>query len=244
MTRTHLAAALFLLLNAAVPAALRAGDNGTAVSQSLVSEVTEPIVFGPAAPRPGQPGPRIAPALIVMAGAKVWSVIENGRPSAQLATAYASAIPAFSVNWDDLAGWKKVTRRYRYSVDSTLQGRAVDVLYEVSFCYGELAHEDGRKGGYIVNFTVRPVKIDLKWGWKLSMEAAMSDPMNVGTGARPVAWLNSNLKWNVSGPLKRPEVTVNSISVTGAGAMSDPGAQSVPVPEAPGEGRAAGVAWY
>lgn len=241
--------AFCLLFNAAAPAALRAGEEEASAAVELISEKVEPVVFSETGSWPGQPeDQRIAvpAALIIMAGAKVWSVIVNGRPTAQMATAYASAIPAFSFNWDDLTGWKKVTRQYRYSVDSALQGRAVDIFYEVSFCYGEIPGEDGGlKGSYIANFTVKPSKIDLKWGWKVSLDAAMSDPMNIGTKAHPVAWLNSDLKWRVSGPLKRPVITVNSMTVTGTGSFTDPGAQAVAMPPVPMEEvRVPEVSWY
>ncbi len=250
MKNLTLLLALLLSAQALLPAAALAADDETSARVELLSEVARPVVFSDTAAQPAQDTRfAVTGALIIMAGAKVWSVIVNGRPSAQLATAYASAIPGFSFNWENLTGWKQVTRRYAYTVDSKLQGRAVDIVYEVSFCYGDIPSPDGHKGSYIANFTIKPVKIDLKWGWKVSLDAAMSDPMNVGSAISPVAWLNSDLKWRVSGPLKRPEITVNSFTAIGTGSFTAPGdVQSVAMPPVPAEEvrstGPAGVSWY
>jgi hypothetical protein len=162
-------------------------------------------------------------AVIIMAGAKVWNVIMDNRPSADLATAYASAIPSFSFNWDDLRDWSKVTKKYRFAVDTKLQGRAVDIVYEVSFFHGAIPSPGPqlRKGHYITNFTVKPETIALKWGWKVSMETSISDPMNVGTGAQPVAWLKADMKWRYAKPLEdKPAIGLESLSVDGLGRLS------------------------
>lgn len=167
----------------------------------------------------------VVPAvLIVMAGAKAWNVIMDNRPTADLDSAYASAIPGFDFNWDNLKDWRKVTKKYRYTIDNKLQGRAVDITYEVSYYYGSLPTPgaEGLKGHYLANFTVKPLDINLKWGWKIGLEVSMSDPMNVGTAAEPVAWLNADLKWRYAKPLStEPKIGLNSLSVDGLGTLSE-----------------------
>lgn len=167
----------------------------------------------------------VVPAvLIVLAGAKVWNVIIDNRPTANLDSAYASAIPGFDFNWSNLRDWRKVTKKYRYTIDKKFQGRAVDITYEVAFFHGALATPgtEGLKGHYIANFTVKPLDINLKWGWKVGLEISMSDPMNVGTAAEPVAWLNADLKWRYAKPLNtKPEIGLNSLSVDGLGTLSE-----------------------
>lgn len=241
---------LCLLLNAAAPAAAGQENGGCAATTTLISETSEPVVFGEngTVRPPAQDGRFVVTgALVVMAGSKLWKVIVNGRPSVQLGTAYASAIPSFSFNWDDLSGWKKVTRRYRFAVDSKLQGRAVDVLYEVAFYHGEIPGPDpALKGAYIANFTIKPIKIDVKWGWELYMETSMADPMNIGSAGKPVALLTSNLLWRYSGPLRRPTVSVNPVNVTGTGTITSQSSEAIPVPlpeQAPGDDKDAAVAW-
>ncbi|OGR45021.1 MAG: hypothetical protein A2X35_06400 [Elusimicrobia bacterium GWA2_61_42] len=227
-----------LLTSAALPAA---ADQDTRQSTELIGETSAPLTAAEA--RAFFAGPAkddrvlvVPAAMIVIAGAKVWKVIINNRPSADLATAYASAIPSFSFNWGDLQGWRKVTKKYRFAIDTKLQGRAVDIVYEVSFFHGAIpaSKTPFREGHYITNFTVKPQSIDLKWGWKVSLETAISDPMNVGTGAAPVAWLKADLKWRYAKPLEdKPKIGLESLSVDGLGRLTEfnTGALSVsPVP--------------
>jgi len=212
---------LCLLLPAAAPAA------DLSPSTEIISESSSPLSEAEA--RAFFCGPEdddriivIPAAIIIMAGAKVWSVIMDNRPSANLASAYASAIPGFQFNWDDLKDWRKVTKKYRFAIDTKLQGRAVDITYEVSFFHGAVPTPgtQGLNGRYIANFTVKPEDIKLKWGWKVSLEAAMSDPMNIGTAAEPVAWLNADLKWKYAKPLSTdPEIGMNTLSVDGLGKL-------------------------
>lgn len=167
--------------------------------------------------------PVIAAGLIIMAGAKAWNVIINGRPAADLASAYASAIPGFQYNWDEVTGWQKVTRKYRFTMENFIQGRAVDIVYEVSFLHGPIAIPGSvRKGRYIANFMVKPEAIDLKWGWKVSLEALMSHPMNIGTSDSPVAALTADLKWQYVKPFStEPKIGINSVSVDGNGNLEE-----------------------
>jgi len=214
-----------LSLSLAAPAAW-AGEPEYDQKTVLLSETSVPLTRAEAAELfPGPAGDdriAIAPVLIVMAGFKVWNVIVNGRPSADLASAYASAIPGFAFDWDTLKDWRKVTRKYRFTADNFIQGRAMDIVYEVSFFHGAVPTPGaaGRKGHYITNFTVKPLQTHLKWGWKVSMEVAMSDPMNVGSKEEPVAWLNADLKWQYKKPLGG-DIGVNSITIDGTGKLTE-----------------------
>ncbi|MDP2866580.1 MAG: hypothetical protein Q8O90_10070, partial [Elusimicrobiota bacterium] len=223
-----IALCLSLLAPPAAPAAAAALE--TTERTELISETSAPLTKEEAqAFFPGAPGDDgrflVVPAvLIVMAGAKVWNVIMDNRPTADLDSAYASAIPGFDFNWADLKDWRKITKKYRYTIDKKLQGRAVDITYEVAFFHGSVATPgtEGLKGHYIANFTVKPLDINLKWGWKVGLEVSMSDPMNIGVAAEPVAWLNADLKWRYAKPLSTdPKIGMNSLSIDGLGALSE-----------------------
>ena len=221
--------ALCLSLLAPLAAPLAAAGLETAENTELLSETSAPLTKEEAqAFFPGVPygdDRLVVPAiLIIMAGAKVWNVIMDNRPTADLDSAYASAIPGFDFNWADLKDWRKVTKKYRYTIDKKLQGRAVDITYEVAYFHGSVPTPgtEGLKGHYIANFTVKPLDINLKWGWKVGLEVSMSDPMNVGTAAEPVAWLNADLKWRYAKPLStEPKLGLNSLSVDGLGTLSE-----------------------
>lgn len=227
-----------------IPAASMAApvDLDASHRTQFLGETSEPLSEAEAYAFFAGPGadpdrPLIIPAaLIIMAGAKVWNVIMDNRPSADLASAYASAIPGFDFNWADLKDWRKVTKKYRYTIDTKLQGRAVDITYEVAFFHGSVPTpgSDRLKGHYIANFTVKPAEIKLKWGWKVALEVSMSDPMNVGTPTEPVAWLNADLKWRYSKPLStEPKIGLHSITVDALGSLSDNNYKGLNLPPPP-----------
>lgn len=195
----------------------------------LLSEISRPLGRADAEAFLGAAGkdrmPVIAAGLIIMAGAKAWNVIVNGRPSADLASAYASAIPGFQFNWEDLGGWKKVTKKYRFTMDNKIQGRAVDIVYEVSFFHGAIPLPGTgrlRNGHYIANFMVKPEAINLKWGWKVSLDVLLSHPMNIGTSEEPVAMLSADLNWKYVKPFSTtPKFGMDSVSVDGLGKLAE-----------------------
>lgn len=218
--------AILLSLSLLVPAlpAFASEPDDVIRRTELLSEKSEPVSPADAAALAGAArGDKavFVPALIILAGAKAWNVIVKGRPSADLASAYASAIPGFQFNWDDLNGWQKVTRKYRFRMGNAIQGDdAVDITYEVSFFHGSLAIPGSRvaKGHYIANFVIKPENINMKWGWKVSLSASMSDPMNIGTAEEPVAMLNADLKWQYTKPFTSiPKIGMDSVAVDGLG---------------------------
>lgn len=220
--------ALFALSTALPAFAQSPAEQEFTEKTELLSEVTAPLSPAEAGALMRQADrkdrlPVIAAGLIIMAGAKAWNVIINGRPAADLASAYASAIPGFQYNWDEVTGWQKVTRKYRFTMENFIQGRAVDIVYEVSFLHGPIAIPGSvRKGRYIANFMVKPEAIDLKWGWKVSLEALMSHPMNIGASDSPVAALTADLKWQYVKPFStEPKIGVNSVSVDGNGNLEE-----------------------
>lgn len=230
------------LLSLSLAAPAFAAEPELRQTTTLLSETVTPLTQAdvaamfPGAPRPDDERIVIAPVMIVLAGAKVWNVIVKGRPSADLASAYASAIPGFSFDWNDIAGWKKVTRRYRFQMGNWVQGDdAVDITYAVTFFYGTLiAPGTAQKGHYIANFVIKPEAINLKWGWKVSLTAAMSDPMNVGTPEEPVAMLNADLKWQYTKPFGSiPDIGMDSVAVDGQGGLQTSAAGRLNLPPVP-----------
>jgi len=214
-----------LALSLAVPSAW-AGGGAEKQTTTLLSETSAPLTAREAAALfPGPAGDdriAIAPVIIIMAGAKLWNVIVNGRPSADLASAYASAIPGFQFNWNDMSDWKKVTRRYRFVMGNAIQGQdAVDIVYETSYYHGSLATPGSsplRRGHYIANFVVKPETIKMKWGWKVSLSVLMSNPMNIGTAEEPTALLEADLKWLFAKPFSdEPKIGMETMSVDGLG---------------------------
>ena len=183
----------------------------TVTSAETVSDVTEKDVFTPATG-----DDRVAAGAIVNGGVQAWNVINSGKPDANLSSSYASAIPGFSFNWANYSGWKKKEVVYTYTVTNLMQIDVISIKYAVSYFYNgqnlatagktgtdplsALAQRDSVKGHYITNFTVRPLTMNIKWGWKFSLNVRMSDPMNIATSDDPVAYLQADLNHITSTP--------------------------------------------
>lgn len=183
----------------------------TVTSEETVRDLTEKDFF----PVPLRSGEKAAGA-IVNGGVQAWNVINSGAPDASLSSSYASAIPGFSFNWANYSGWKKKEVVYTYTVTNLMQVDVIKIKYAVSFFYNGqnltsaskpstdpvsvLAQRNPVAGHYITNFTVRPLAMNVKWGWKFSLNVRMSDPMNIASSENPVAYLQSDLNYIVSTP--------------------------------------------
>jgi len=193
---------------------------------------------------------------IVNAGMAAWSVINSGAPSGSYSSAYASAIPGFSFNWGNVTGWTGPKEMiYGYKVTNLMGVDVIDVKYKISFFYGGtedysskgarlddyIAQATGQTGGeetkdnrvhgrYITNFTVQPVSVDIKWGWKFDLAVKMSDPMNIGTKLNPVAALQASLNWIQSTPFATKGGTL-TYNVDGLGNFKDLNVQEKGVSE-------------
>ncbi len=182
-------------------------------SEETVTDLTEADAFPVPLRMPDTKA--VAAAAIVNGGVQAWNVINSGAPDANLSSSYASAIPGFSFNWANYSGWKKKEVVYTYSITNLMQVDVIKVKYAVSFYYNGQDLSTGRdnaalpgvpnrkdtvKGHYITNFTVRPLTMNIKWGWKFSLNVRMADPMNIGTSDKPVAYLQADLNYIVSTP--------------------------------------------
>ncbi|MEI7482108.1 MAG: hypothetical protein WCK75_07145 [Elusimicrobiota bacterium] len=194
-------------------------DSGKAVTPEQMQKLARPANINKT--------PLAVAGALVNAGASVWGVITSGTPSGGAASSYASATPGFSFDWSDISGWKGPKEIiYNYTVTNLMGIDVIRIKYKISFFYGgtegngpksqitvvkentfipvsvgETTAKEPTNGAYITNFTVQPVEINIKWGWKFDLSVKMSDPMNIGTKLRPVAYLQSDLDWRVSNPL-------------------------------------------
>lgn len=220
---------------------------------TVTSEVTErALTADDAFPVPLRNDNKVVgAAAIVNGGMQAWNVVNSGSPSGSLSSAYASAIPGFSFNWANFSGWKKKEAVYTYTVTNLMHVDVIKIKYAISFYYNgqdlsgtetpetpetAMVQRSAVKGHYITNFTVRPLSMNVKWGWKFSLNVRMSDPMNIGAAGNPVAQMQADLNSIVSTPFST-NGEVWTYSVDGLGHFQDLTAQNkelskqVPAPE-------------
>lgn len=162
---------------------------------------------------------------IARAGLAAWKVFSRGAPSGEASSAYSSAIPpAMFNNWSSVADWEGPNEHiYTYTVTNLMGIDVIKVKYALPFYYGGTEKAAGKTSGrYISNFTVRPISIDVKWGWHFDLDVIMSDPMNIGTVPKPVAMLQADLKWRVYTTLSpKGETGFWTYSMDGNGNFTD-----------------------
>ncbi|MDT8285890.1 MAG: hypothetical protein RQ748_02170 [Elusimicrobiales bacterium] len=149
------------------------------------------------------PETKVAPAAagaIINGGAQAWNIVNGGQASSHLNHTYASALPGWG-NWHNITGWRGPKKVVYEMKSKNLYGMTVlDVQYEVSFFYG--ASNPEGKGKFITNFTAKATRFSIKWGFKYYMDIRISDPMNVGTPEDPLAYMQADVNWSFSSPIK------------------------------------------
>jgi len=158
----------------------------------------------------GQTRQAATASALVNTGISAWNVVSGGAPSGAASSAYASALPpAFYLTWNTVAKWKGPKEYiYTYTVTNLMGIDVIKAKYMVSFYYGGTEDYAGREadpkdvtGKYLTNFTVKALSVNVKWGWHFNLDAKISNPMNIGTIKKPVAFLQSDLQWTVSNVL-------------------------------------------
>ncbi|OGS28360.1 MAG: hypothetical protein A2218_00220 [Elusimicrobia bacterium RIFOXYA2_FULL_53_38] len=192
----------------------------------------------------------IAVGAIVNAGLTAWGVINSAQPNGNYSSNYANAMPNWVdwntiAGWK---GPKEIT--YGVKVKNLLGITVVDVKYMLSYFYGGTSGSGGSaadciiaagcgggaatcpaiaakceestksKGSYISNLRVKPISVEIKWGFKFDLDVAISNPMNIGTVADPVAYLQTDLMWALSTPFKKNR-GVWTYAVDGKGNFKD-----------------------
>jgi len=126
----------------------------------------------------------IDPATIIAVGKQVWQIIVDNKPSATVNTPNNGVIPQ-GAGFNDLAGWAQYSWQPWQWKWSNLYGVTV-VDFQWSFDWNCRGNYRGI-GKYIQNAGAFPKKIDVAWGYTVSVDAQMLQPSNIGTQQSPVA---------------------------------------------------------
>ncbi len=153
----------------------------------------------------------MATKTLIAIGKEVYKVVEAGKPVLELNIAEpVSVLPKTadnSIRAMDLDNWETPkARKYRVRFKNYMGVSTVSLDYMVIFSYG--GSYQG-KGNFITGAIIKPVSIDVKWGWKLNASFKVQTIMNQGTDEDAVAGALLVLDYEVSTPLQ-----VNSQSST------------------------------
>jgi hypothetical protein len=228
------------------PAYFTIGDISTTVTVIDNDSPAEPEL----PPRTITKADPITAGAIVNAGLTAWGVINGAQPNGNFASNYANAMPnwvdwntisgwkgpkelIYGVKIKNLYGIAVVDLKYMisyfYSGNSGNSGSTAACLVAAG-CVGGAAtcpsvaakcdEAAARKGSYIANLKVKPLMINIRPAFKFDMDVSVSNPMNIGTAADPLAYLQIDLMWAYSSPFKK-ERGVWTYSVDGRGNFND-----------------------
>jgi len=138
---------------------------------------------------------------------KVWDIVQQNAPVVNINTTYAAAMPQGITAWNQLAEWRK-PKAYLYSfyAENLYGTKTVDIKYKVIYTSGGKYRG---KGQYLTGVTIIPAGVNVAWGYRFSLAAAVPDSTitNVGTSKDPLAALQVKLDWKISTVLKESNGT-------------------------------------
>lgn len=204
-----------LLLSFALPAAAQFSPSEVSAAKKdpkafTLDELSVEIVkLGPTLspselPSPPGGGDDPIPVLdsIINIGTKVWNIIVANKPVVDVKNQYATALPEGVKGWSSMGGWRAPQGTiYGLVAKNAYGGTVINVRYQVLRTAGGSYKGIGK---YLTAVTVEPLLVEVAWGYKFSMDAAVPDSsvVNVGTTENPVAAMMPQLSWRISTPIK------------------------------------------
>lgn len=126
--------------------------------------------------------------------ALVWQVIEAGRPSANVETQSAQALPK-GVAWTQLSGWQgPAVQRFEIVFKNWLGVEAVKMRFRLQFVH---SGEYRKKGHYLTAVALIPEGVTALWGYQVNASVSVPGLYNLGSDRDPVAGLWLALNWKI-----------------------------------------------
>lgn len=126
-----------------------------------------------------------------------WKIIEDGKPSSDINTSTANAVPHVD-DWQSLSapqGTNKLTWHLKYENGFTMN--VVVVQFELKWEYAA-RYRGG--GAFISNCWLHVPECDVKWGYKVNINLHTRNPTNAGSESAPDARLPLSVSGTVSTP--------------------------------------------
>ena len=155
---------------------------------------------GPAPLSPSAVNPlnQVSISQIINIGEQVWSFIQNNRPVVTAKTMSASALPRGVSCWTDLDNWQPPRSETYQVIYRNLFGiQVIKLEFSLIYSYGGQYNGLGR---YLMNATVQYRDLQVAWGgFHVSADASVPTVINIGSKENPVAGMQMNVNWTVSG---------------------------------------------
>lgn len=145
---------------------------------------------------------------IINLGLKIWKIIDDNKPVVDVKSPpYASALPEGIKNWTQMTGWQRPKGTiYELSAKNAYGIQVIKLRYQVLRTSGGSYKGVGK---YLTAVTVKPLLVEVAWGYHFNLDASVPDTslVNAGTAEAPVAGMTAELNWRISTAIKDSQGT-------------------------------------
>lgn len=132
---------------------------------------------------------------IINIGKKIFNIVEMGKPTVDIKTDIATAMPKGARCWADLETWQvPQSKVYQVSMHNGFNEEVVKLSYRLVWLPGGSVAGVGQYIGYA---TISPVDVQVAWGFNLNAKVSIPTVFNMGTKAAPVAGMNMNMEYHI-----------------------------------------------
>ncbi len=137
---------------------------------------------------------------IVNIAREAWQVIQQGKPSATVASMNANALPEGARSAHDLQGWVKTPKVILYTVNFKSMGQTIGYFkFRIGYTYG--GNVDGR-GKYLTSVKVVPADYKVPWNNVLDAKSEVQNTYSIEARDNPTAVMEFLFSWTLSGTFK------------------------------------------
>lgn len=136
-------------------------------------------------------------------GQKVWQVIVDNKPVANVSTQRVSVLPMAQQDWAQMESWQgPAVKSFTIEAKNLYGATVMSHRYTVAFNYGG---KYNGTGNFLANATIIPTEVSVSWGFTLNSQVEVGTVLNVATKANPTAAVDMQVAWKMDSVLKHFE---------------------------------------
>lgn len=122
---------------------------------------------------------------IMSVGKEAWTVVDAGRPVANIKTDVFHALPQGAQDWTQFSKWSAPeSKEFEIAYENPFGVEVVRFSWRVQYTAGGSLEGIGR---YLANISIIPAEVYVAWGFTLDADAGMNSITNAGTSTDPMA---------------------------------------------------------
>jgi hypothetical protein len=138
---------------------------------------------------------------IVNIAENTWNFIEANKPTVDINTNFANAVPLGVTNWTQLENWQEpMSQCFQVEYTNGFGMNVVGFTYCVVYTPGG---DYNGKGLYLNHVQIIPSDIQVSWGYKLDAVTTVPSISNSGSTDNPVASAEVHMKFSVTTAIKK-----------------------------------------